>query len=219
MERFAALMRDYAAHRQGSAVLDALIRIEESQWRPESILVVPVFLALMLDGAPDLGPLLVDQVRQRACPVQMEVAAQALNYCHLPDRARLMERLVGERAAGQMEMAGADFSTFQPSHPVHVDMLWACFFATGDDHYVHALIGLLDGWLPPVRLADLVARARQDAALQPQAMAGLLAQAAEAGLTAQAPHFPMVIQALTHAAQRQDGLASACAARVLAALA
>jgi len=187
------------------------------QWRPETVLSVPVFLAHVLDACPQGAAGLVEQVRG-GDKVKVEMVAQALNYSHLPDRARLMESLVGERAAASMEADGADFKALVPSHPVHVDMLWMSFFATAQDDYLDRVAGLLEGWLPEPRLQDLVGRAAAEPMVQAQAMAGLLAKAAEMTLAAHLRDCPPVAAALSRRAQAQDGLAAAMAARLLARL-
>lgn len=203
---------------EGDAVFDAFVRSPAGeQWRPETVLSVPVFLAHVLDAHPHAAAGLVDRIRG-GDPVKVEMVAQALNYSHLSDRARLMERLVGERAAASMEAQGADFKALVPSHPVHVDMLWMSFFATGETDYLDRIVGLLAGWLPEPRLRDLVGRATAEPVVQEQAMAGLLAKAAEVTLAAHFHDCPPVVAALTRQAQTQDGLAAAMSARLLARL-
>ena len=127
-------------------------------WRAEHVLTVPVFLAHVLDANPEAAAVLVDGVRGGDA-VKVEMVAQALNYSHIPVRARLMEKLVGEAAAASMDEDGADFAAFTPTHPVHVDMLWVSFFATGADFYLDRITALLDGWLAESRLQTLLARA------------------------------------------------------------
>lgn len=216
MNGFDRAMVAYWRSPDAAAVLAAFVDAPGGgEWRPESVLTAPVFLAHVLDANPDQAPRLVEQVRG-GDPVKVEVAAQALNYCNLPDRARLMERLVGEATAAAMDPGGADFASFRPSHPLHVEMMWASFFATGQDLYLDALARLLDGWLPETQLHDLVGRAKTQEDVREQAMAGLLAQAAMATLSAQLPQCPPAAQALARRAAAQDGLSSALAARLLA---
>jgi hypothetical protein len=149
-------------------------------------------------------------------PVKIEVVAQALNYSHLPERRRLMETLVGEAAAGSMDAGGADFRDFAPTHPVHVDMLWAAFFATGDADYVAGIARLLDGWMPEAQLQPLLAVAARDEEAAKRAMAGVLAGAAQWSLAANACHYVEVRTALAATAARRDGLGAALAAKILA---
>lgn len=184
-------------------------------WRAQTVLTLPVFLALMLDGAPQAGEPLVEAVRG-GDPVKIEVVAQALNYSHHAGRRRLMERLVGEHAAASMDAGGADFKDLQPTHPVHVEMLWAAFFATGDVDYIGRVAGLLAGWLPDVRLQQLLAVAATDETAAQAAMAGVLATSAQASLSALVREIPEVRDTLAIRAERQDGLVSALAARILA---
>lgn len=186
-------------------------------WRPEDVLTVPVFLAHVLDANPERAAPLVESLRGGDA-VKVEVTAQALNYCNLPDRARLMERLVGAAAAAAMDPAGADFLALAPSHPVHVDMLWMAFFATGTPAYLDLIVSLLDGWLPETRLQDMVGRAAVEPAVQAPALAGLLAKAAYLTLSAHGRDCPPVAEALTRRAAAADGLSAALAARILAAL-
>ena len=199
------------------AALVALFAAEPvtDAWRAQTVLTLPVFLALMIDGAPACAPSLVEAVRG-GDPVKVEVVAQALNYSHHPERRRLMESLVGEAAAGSMDAAGADFKGFAPTHPVHVDMLWAAFFATGDGAYVGRIAGLLDGWMPEAQLQPLLAVAARDEEAARRAMAGVLAGAAQWSLAANAREFTEVRTALAEHAARRDGLGSAIAAKVLA---
>lgn len=200
------------------AAVDAFVRSPAGErWRPETVLSVPVFLAHVLDANPHAAAGLVDEIRG-GDTVKVEMVAQALNYSHLPDRVRLMERLVGERAAADMEAEGAEFQTLVPSHPVHVDMLWMSYFATADVVYLDRIVGLLAGWLPEPRLQDLVGRAAAEPMVREQAMAGLLAKAAEVTLAAHFHDCPPVAAALTRQAQTQDGLAAAMSARLLARL-
>lgn len=184
-------------------------------WRAQTVLTLPVFLALVIDAAPQVAAALVDAVRG-GDPVKVEMVAQALNYSHHADRRRLMETLVGEAAAGSMDAAGADFKDLAPTHPVHVDMLWAAFFATGDAAYVERVARLLDGWMPEAQLQPLLAVAARDEAAARRAMAGVLAQAAQWSLAANAREFVEVRTALATAAARRDGLGAALAAKVLA---
>ncbi|HLO75147.1 MAG TPA: hypothetical protein VK196_01665 [Magnetospirillum sp.] len=186
-------------------------------WRAQTVLTLPVFLALMIDNAPTAAALLVDAVRGGDA-VKIEVVAQALNYSHHPDRRKLMERLVGEAAAGSMDPAGADFKTFTPTHPVHVDMLWAAFFATGEPVYVARIAGLLDGWMPESQLQPLLAVAARDEDSARRAMAGVLADAAQWSLAANARDLIEVRTALAAHAARRDGLGAALAAKILAGL-
>lgn len=187
-------------------------------WRAQTVLTLPVFLALVLDGAPEVAAALVEAVRG-GDPVKVEVVAQALNYSHHPQRRRLMESLVGEAAAGSMDPSGADFKDFTPTHPVHVDMLWAAFFATGDADYVGGVARLLDGWMPEAQLQPLLAVAARDEEAAKRAMAGVLADSAQWSLAANARDFAEVRTALAAAAARRDGLGAALAAKILAGVA
>lgn len=184
-------------------------------WRAQTVLTLPVFLALLLDRSPEAGSALVAAVRGGDA-VKVEVVAQALNYSHHAQRRRLMENLVGEHAAASMDAGGADFRDFRPTHPVHVEMLWAAFFATGDDGYVSRIAGLMSGWLPEAKLHELLAVAADDEEAARAAMAGVLATSAQLSLTALAREFPEVRAALSAHADLRDGLASAMAARILA---
>lgn len=185
------------------------------RWRAQTVLTLPVFLALVMDAQPDGAAKLVDAIRG-GDPVKVEMVAQALNYSHHIDRRRLMERLVGEHAAGAMDPEGAVFTEFLPTHPVHVDMLWAAFFATGDVAYVNRIAGLLAGWMPEAQLQPLLAVAARDEAVAQRAMAGVLAGAAQLSLSVNARDLVEVRNALEAFAARQDGLSSAMAARILA---
>lgn len=185
------------------------------RWRAQTVLTLPVFLALVMDSQPDAATALVDAVRG-GDPVKVEIVAQALNYAHHADRRRQMERLVGESAAASMDAGGAVFKEFLPTHPVHVDMLWAAFFATGDGEYVARIAGLLAGWMPEAQLLPLLAVAARDEAVAQRAMAGVLAGAAQASLAVNARDLPEVRAALEAYAARQDGLSSAMAARIVA---
>ncbi len=191
--------------------------VDES-WRAQTVLTLPVFLAQVMDGAPRMAAALVDAVRGGDA-VKVEVVAQALNYSHHPERRRLMESLVGEAAAGAMDAAGADFKTFAVTHPVHVDMLWAAFFATGDGAYVGRIAGLLDGWMPESQMQPLLAVAARDEAAAKRAMAGVLAETAQWSLSAHARDFTEIRTALAAHAARRDGLGSALAAKILAGVA
>lgn len=187
----------------------------DEAWRAQTVLTLPVFLALVLDQAPDVASTLVEAVKG-GDPVKVEVTAQALNYSHHPERRRLMEALVGEAAAGSMDAAGADFKGFALTHPVHVDMLWAAFFATGDGGYVRRIAELLDGWMPEGQMQPLLAVAARDEDAAKRAMAGVLAAAAQGSLAAHAREFSEVRTALAAAASRRDGLGAALAAKILA---
>lgn len=191
--------------------------VDES-WRAQMVLTLPVFLALVVDGAPQIAAPLVEAVRG-GDPVKIEMVAQTLNYSHHPERRRLMESLVGEAAAGSMDAAGADFKEFALTHPVHVDMLWAAFFATGDSAYVGRIAGLLDGWMPESQMQPLLAVAARDEVAAKRAMAGVLAETAQWSLSAHARDFTEVRTALAAHAARRDGLGSALAAKILAGVA
>ncbi|GEM_PF-2337106 len=188
-----------------------------ARWRAETVLTLPVFLAHLLDQAPGQGGRLVDAVRA-GDPVKIEVVAQALNYSHHPDRHRLMERLAGEAAAGGMDLAGADFLAFPLTHPVHVDMLWMSYFATGDSAYVRRIAGLLAGWLHQPELRTLLSVAGRDPSVRDKALAGILADTALRSLTVNARDLPEVHHALGAFADSLNGLAAALAARILAGL-
>lgn len=198
----------------GIIALFAAEKVTE-RWRAQTVLTLPVFLALVMESQADAAAMLVDAVRG-GDPVKVEMVAQALNYSHRADRRRQMERLVGEHAAAAMDAGGAAFKEFLPTHPVHVDMLWAAFFATGDCEYVTRIAGLLAGWMPEAQLQPLLAVAAGDEAVAQRAMAGVLAGSAEASLAVNARDLPEVRAALATYAARQDGLASALAARILA---
>lgn len=187
----------------------------DGRWRAETVLTLPVFLAHVVDADPVAGPALVEAVRG-GDPVKIEVAAQALNYSHRADRQRLMDRLVGEHAAAGMDLGGADFLDFQPTHPVHVDMLWASFFATGAAAYVERIAGLLAGWMAEAELQALLAVAAKDESVRERALGGVLANAALWSLTVNARDIPEVRAALETYAGRADGLGSAMAARIIA---
>ncbi len=187
----------------------------DEHWRAQTVLTLPVFLALIMDAAPDAAPALVDAVRGGEA-VKVEVVAQALNYSHHADRRRLMERLVGEKAAASMDEVGADFKQLVPSHPVHVDMLWAAFFATGDAEYLARIAGMLAGWMPQSQLQPLLAVAAKDAAAAAKAMPAVLAEAALLSLAANVRDIEPVRDALVAHALKQDGIGSALAARIVA---
>lgn len=189
----------------------------DERWRAETVLTLPVFFAHLIDQAPAAADALVEAVKG-GDPVKVEVVAQALNYSHVENRRILMERLAGEAAAGAMDQDGADFTEFQPTHPVHVDMLWASFFATGQATYVERIAGLLAGWLPAPELQALLAVAGRDASVREKALAGVLADAALWSLTVNARDMAEVNQALAAFAAKACGLASAMAARILAGL-
>lgn len=189
----------------------------DAQWRAETVLTLPVFLAHVIDRAPAAGEALVEAVRG-GDPVKVEVVAQALNYSHHANRQRLMERLVGEHAAAGMDLDGADFLEFVPTHPVHVDMLWASFFATGEPAYVERIARLLSGWMLEPELQALLAVAAKDESVRERALGGVLANAALWSLTVNARDIPEVRTALEAYAARADGLGSAMAARIIAGL-
>lgn len=213
---FEAAVMDYWRRPDAAAII-GLFAAEPvtDQWRAETVLTLPVFLAQVLDRAPEAGTLLVDAVRG-GDPVKIEVVAQALNYSHLADRVRLMERLVGESAAAGMDLDGADFTDFRPTHPVHVDMLWASFFATGDAVFVERIARLLDGWMLEPELQALLAVAAKDESVRERALGGVLANAALWSLTVNARDIPEIRAALQGFAGRADGLGAAMAARILA---
>ncbi len=185
------------------------------RWRAETVLTLPVFLAHLLDFAPDIAEALVAAIKG-GDPVKVEVVAQALNYSHHARRRRLMEALAGEAAAGGMDDDGADFLAFVPTHPVHVDMLWVSFFATGDTRFVDHIADLLAGWLQQPELQALLAVAARDPSVQERALAGILADNALWSLTINARDMPEIRHALSAYAGRLDGLAAAMAARILA---
>jgi hypothetical protein len=187
----------------------------DEHWRAQTVLTLPVFLALMLDNAPEAASALVEAVRA-GDPVKIEVVAQALNYSNHADRRRLMERVVGESAAAAMDEAGADFKLLVPSHPVHVDMLWAAFFATGDADYLTRIAELLAGWMPEAQLKPLLAVAAKDQDAASKAMPAVVAEAALLSLAANVRDVEEVRDALIAHALKQDGLGSALAARIVA---
>ncbi|MBI2239928.1 MAG: hypothetical protein HYU59_03885 [Magnetospirillum gryphiswaldense] len=194
MTEFEQIIAAYWRRPDGAAALDAFVRSPGGeQWRPETVLSVPVFLAHVLDAHEQRAAGLVG-AGKGGDPVKVAVVAQALNYSHLRQRV------------------------LTPSHPVHVDMLWMSFFATAETEYLDRVVALLAGWLPDPQLQSLVGRAASDAAVQQQAMAGLLAKAAQVTLEMQAADCPPVQEALSRRAQAQDGLAAAMAARLLAQL-
>lgn len=219
MERFYQALRGYWRSPDARGFVDLFVSDQTGgDWRAEDVLTVPVFLAHVIDAEPWVGPALVEALRDGGA-VKVEMLAQALNYSHTSQRPQLMERLVGEAAAVAMEAEGADFTTFVPSHPVHVEMLWASFFATGNALYLDRITHLLAGWLPEAPLQALLERAASEPAIQQQALDGLLARAAELTLTAQARTASQPVQdALNRKAVAQDGLAAALAARILAGL-
>ncbi|OAN48716.1 hypothetical protein [Magnetospirillum moscoviense] len=186
-----------------------------SRWRAQTVLTLPVFLSHLMDQAPEAADQLIDAVKG-GDPVKVEVVAQAINYSHHPRRHLLMERLAGEAAAGSMDLAGADFTLLAPTHPVHVDMLWAAFFATGQTGYVERIAGLLAGWMLQPELQALLAVAGRDPSVQERALAGILADSALWSLTVNGRDVPEVRQVLEGIAARQDGLTGAMAARILA---
>ncbi|KAF0220423.1 MAG: hypothetical protein FD176_3325 [Rhodospirillaceae bacterium] len=208
----------YWRHPDPRGVLDVFVGQPLAEdWRAENVLTVPVFLAHLLEADPSLGAILVEGVRG-GDPVKVEITAQALNYSHIPARTHLMEKLVGEAAAASMDADGADFAALCPTHPVHVDMLWVSFFATGVTAYLDRITGLLDGWLPENRLQDLLSRAATQPDIQAPALAGLLAKAAQVTLTAHGQECPPVRAALERRAASMDGLGAALAARIAAIL-
>jgi hypothetical protein len=185
------------------------------RWRAQTVLTLPVFLAHLFDSAPATARRIVADTKGGDA-VKIEVVAQALNYCHIDGRQKLMESLAGEAAAGSMDLTGADFLDFSPTHPVHVDMLWAAFFASGRTEYIDKIAGLLAGWLLQPELQALLNVAAQDESVREKALAGVLADAALWSLTVNARDHDRVHDALSAFAGRMDGLACAMAARILA---
>lgn len=184
-------------------------------WDTTTVLVMPVFWTMVFDRSPDAAHVLVDAVRG-GNTLKIEVVAQALNYSRHPDRQRLMERLVGEHAAGTMEADGVDWAEFVPSHPVHVDMFWAAFHATGDAVWIERLARLLSGWRPHGALAGLLVRAKAEPAIQAETLAAVLAMHAFVSLSREIRDMPEVRAPLADFANRLDGAASAVAARIIA---
>ncbi len=215
---FELAIQDYFRHPDPMAMI-ARFADEPAgdHWRGDTVLVLPVFLALVLDASALAADLLVDRMRQ-AEAIKVEIAAQALNYSHHPGRRVLMERLAGPQAAEGMDQSGADFLALTPSHPVHVDMLWAAFFATGDTCYVDKIADLLAGWVPPSRQAQLIAQAKTNETMASQAMTAVLADTAAQGLARMAKSLAEVKARLYTLAARQDGMASALAAKIFAEL-
>lgn len=211
-----AAMAGFRATGDGAAFVGQFAASPAEAARAADVLVLPVFLAHVLDAGPALAAPLVEAARDGG-PAKTEIVAQALNYCHLADRDVWMERLAGSDARASMDAAGAGFKVLVPHHPVHVDMWRVSFLATGDGDYLDLIAGLLDGWMAPAPLADLVARAGKDAAVQAAAMAGLLAQAAEIALAGLAGD-PAVALCLDRRAARADGVGAAVAARLAARL-
>lgn len=210
-------MHGYYHARDARRAIEAFaVEPVDAAWNAQTVLTVPVFLALVMDRHPDMAATLVATVRD-GDPVKIEIAAQALNYCHHPRRQTLMDALVGESAAARMDAQGADFKAFQASHPVHVDMLWAAFLATGDADYVIAVAHLLGGWLPEPQLQPLLAKAAGDEGVARIAMAAVLAKAAMALLGAELRAIPEIRDILIRYAATNDGLGSALASRLLAA--
>jgi hypothetical protein len=207
----------YRNNSDAAAFVDYFIKLDAAdQWRPELVLTVPVFLSFLMDQAPDQAEVLAQGVRG-GDPVKVEIVAQAVNYCRLPRRFRLMECLAGEATAAAMDAQGADFKAFAPSHPVHVDMLWACWAATGDGDYLNRIVDLLAGWLPDKHLQTLLPKAAENEEIGKTALAGLLAKAAQVTLSARAIDDD-VRKVLCDRAARCDGPASALAARIAASL-
>lgn len=210
-------MAAYHADGDGAAFVNAFAACPADRLRAVDVLVLPVFLAHLLDAAPDAARALVAAGADAGGAAKVEIVAQALNYCHLPDREAWMERLAGPTARAAMDGGGAGFKALVPSHPVHVDMWRVSFLATGDGEYLDLVAGLLDGWMAAAPLAELVGRAGQDSTAQPAAMAGLLAQAAEATLSGLGGD-PAVADCLQRRAARADGVGAAVAARLAARL-
>ncbi len=75
---------------------------------------------------------------------------------------------------------------------------------------------MLAGWVLPEKLQALLAVAGRDPSVQEKALAGVLADAALWSLTVNARDLPEVRRVLEQVAARQDGLAGAMAARILA---
>lgn len=209
-----AAMAGFRPACDGADFIARFAEADADRARAADVLVVPVFLAHLLDADARLAEPLVSAARD-GHPVKVEMVAQALNYCHLPERARWMRALAGEGAAAAMDGGGASFLDLRPSHPVHVDMLRVSFLATGLAAYLDLLADLLDGWQPPARVAALVTAAGDDARAQAPAMAAVLAQAAETALVALAGDAA-VAPCLHRRAARADGVAAAVAARLLA---
>lgn len=213
---FETAVMGFWRHPDASAIIEMFAAEPVTgQWRAETVLTLPVFLAQVLDRSPETAARLVEAVRGGDA-VKVEVVAQALNYSHHPERVRLMERLVGDRAAAAMDLDGADFTDFHPTHPVHVDMLWASFFATGQPIFVERIAALLEGWMLEPELQALLAVAGEDESVRERALGGVLANAALWSLTVNARDIAEIRASLQVFAARADGLAAAMTARILA---
>lgn len=222
-------MQTYYRNPDSKAVIDDLVAtnaiLQEKGNLPFSI---GSFFSHLINADPKVAIALVDKARNAGDGVKKTVAV-ALVYSNHPKRMDLAQSLIGKESIdkvpgigqipstglGQIPSTGLNFKALIVQHPIHLDMLWSSFFATGDGIYIERIAGVLGDFISVEELRQLGATAEKDPKAKEKMWKGVIAQAAAWSLGANARAYPEVKVALAAYAANNQGLAPQMAGAIL----
>lgn len=207
-KQFSEDMQTYFRHPAPKIMVDRLATLPSADFsKPELPYLVGAFFCHLIDASPDTADLLVDRAVNGGRELKA-VVVQSLAFSHHPRRTELIDRVGGSAATKGLAATGTDFRSIRITHPAHLDMLWASFFATGDGVYVERITETLNRFQSEERLRELSARAKNDPSVNETIRDGLIGQAAAWSLNANGRKIPEVRAALAnYVARTNDPLA------------
>ena len=215
VHQFGVDMQTYFRSPNPKAIIEGFVDLPGfALMSPEKAYTIGAFFAQVLDSNPEMAEVLVNRVGNSG-DQKKQVAIQALNMSHHPERVKLMRRLAGDDVANQLIPQPLDMRVLPILHPAHLDMMWSSFFATGNGIYVERIAGTLGSLDSIDKVRELSTRANTDLAALDQMRKVLIAQAAAWSLEVNSRNYPEVRAALAQFASTDKTAAAGIAAVIV----
>jgi hypothetical protein len=209
------MMQTYFRHPNAGMMVDELVTLPPSNPpRLDWPYILGAFFSQVVNADPMIGDLLVKKGTAASPEVKSGIVL-ALDFSHGPERVDLIRGFAGNDGLKKLVPSDWDIRTFKITYPTHLDMMWACFFATGDGFFVGRIAETLDGWVPDDRLPDLQASAKNNPSLRPQFLKAVIAKTAIWSLISNAKNMPEVRVALAKFAAGAHGVPATMAAIIV----
>ena len=213
---FGIEMQSYFRHPDAKSIVDKFFALPPSEVsRRERSLIVATFFSQLINKDPTIGDLLVERSRDANSAFKPTVT-MALNQSHHPRRTELIRDVGGDAALKGLLSSSFELRTFPIVHPIHLDMMWAGFFATGEGAYVERIAEKSEAYVSQDQIRVLGQTAKDDPQAKNLLLNAIIAQAAVWSLTSNAANYPEVRSALVNLVQHHQGKAAVMAAAILA---
>lgn len=213
---FGTHMQSYFRHPDAKAIVDEFFSLPPSEVaETDQFYITGAFFSQLINEDPAVADLLVEKAEGAGEPFKKIVVA-SLNLSHQPQRLELIHKIGGDDFLKWMGPSNGDLRDLTITHPIHLDMMWASFFATGDDVYIDRVAEMTEAFVTDDKFRELVAAANKDPHAYDPMLKAAIAKAAVWSLTSNATNYPEVRAALVNFVQHHQGMAAAMSAAVLA---